>query len=63
MCSGVLLVVLAIQKDKLDERMIESDEAQRKVIKLDYFWDAVVDGVFLLRSAPLSTQICAKLNE
>ena len=63
MRSGVLLVVMAIQKDKLDERMIESDEAQRKVIKLDYFWDAVVDGVFLLRCAPLSTQICAKLNE
>ena len=55
MRSGVLLVVMAIQKDKLDERMIESDEAQRKVIKLDYFWDAVVDGVFLLRCAPLST--------
>ena len=28
--SGVLLVVMAIQQDRLDKRMIESDDAQRK---------------------------------
>ena len=28
--SGALLVVMAIQKERIDERMIESDEAQRK---------------------------------